>query len=55
VQLKERGRLLAVLAEGNFGPAQVWRRAGKGFDAVSAFDGGAEPLPGFARQSTFTL
>ena len=55
VQLKERGRLLAVLAGGNFGPAQVWRRAGKGFDAVSAFDGGAEPLPGFARQSTFTL
>jgi protein-L-isoaspartate(D-aspartate) O-methyltransferase len=54
-QLKERGRLLAVLADGNFGAAQVWRRAGKGFDAVSAFDAGAEPLPGFARQSTFTL
>lgn len=54
-QLKERGRLLAVLAEGNFGAAQVWRRAGKGFDAVSAFDAGAEPLPGFARQATFTF
>ena len=54
-QLKERGRLVAVLAEGNFGGAQVWRRAGKGFDAVDVFDAGAEPLPGFARQAAFTL
>src|SRR5262249_14836656 len=40
-QLKERGRLLGVLADGSLGAAQVWRRAGKGFDAVSAFDAGA--------------
>ena len=54
-QLKPRGRLVAVRAEGNFGPAQVWRRAGQGFDAVAVFDGGAEPLPGFQREAQFTL
>jgi protein-L-isoaspartate(D-aspartate) O-methyltransferase len=54
-QLKEYGRLVAVLAEGSFGGAQVWRRAGKGFDAVRVFDAGAKPLPGFARQAEFTL
>jgi len=54
-QLKGNGRLGAVLAEGSFGPAQVWRRAGKGFAGVAAFDGGAEPLPGFLRQAHFTL
>jgi len=54
-QLKERGRLLAVVAEGNFGEAQIWRRAGKGFDGVAVFDAGAEPLPGFARAQEFTF
>jgi protein-L-isoaspartate(D-aspartate) O-methyltransferase len=54
-QLKEHGRLLAVLSEGSFGPAQAWRRAGKGFDAAPLFDASAEPLPGFARQAEFTL
>jgi protein-L-isoaspartate(D-aspartate) O-methyltransferase len=54
-QLKERGRLVGVIAEGGFGGAQVWRRAGKGFDAVRVFDAGAEPLPGFAQQAEFTL
>jgi protein-L-isoaspartate(D-aspartate) O-methyltransferase len=54
-QLKEHGRLVAVLAEGSFGGAHVWRRAGKGFDAVRVFDASAEPLPGFARQAEFTL
>jgi protein-L-isoaspartate(D-aspartate) O-methyltransferase len=54
-QLKERGRLVGVLAEGGFGGAQVWRRAGKSFDAVRAFDASAEPLPGFAQPVEFTL
>lgn len=54
-QLKPLGRLVAVLADGNFGPAQVWRRAGPGFDAVAVFDAGAEPLPGFERAPQFTL
>ena len=54
-QLKERGRLLAVVAEGSFGGACIWRRAGKGFDALRTFDASAEALPGFARQAQFTL
>jgi protein-L-isoaspartate(D-aspartate) O-methyltransferase len=54
-QLKQRGRLLAVLGQESFGRACVWRRAGSGFDAVAVFDAAAEPLPGFARQGEFTL
>jgi protein-L-isoaspartate(D-aspartate) O-methyltransferase len=54
-QLKEHGRLVGVLSEGSFGAAQVWRRAGKGYDASYVFDATAEPLPGFARQAEFTL
>lgn len=54
-QLKEGGRLLAVIAEGTFGRAQIWRRAGKTFDARPAFDAAAELLPGFARAPDFVL
>ena len=44
-----------IVADGAFGRAQVWRRTGKVFDARSAFDAGAEPLPGFARNAEFSL
>ena len=54
-QLKDGGRLVAILANGVFGRAQVWRRTGKVFDTRSAFDAGAEPLPGFARNAEFSL
>jgi protein-L-isoaspartate(D-aspartate) O-methyltransferase len=54
-QLKDGGRLVAVIADGAFGRAQVWRRTGKACDARSAFDAGAEPLPGFARKAEFSL
>jgi protein-L-isoaspartate(D-aspartate) O-methyltransferase len=54
-QLKDGGRLVGVLATGEFGRAQVWRRTGKGFDAMPAFDAGAPPLPGFARKAEFVL
>jgi protein-L-isoaspartate(D-aspartate) O-methyltransferase len=54
-QLKDGGRLVAVIAEGVLGCAQVWRRSGKVFDARPVFDGGAQPLPGFARQAEFVL
>jgi len=54
-QLKDGGRLVAVASNAAFGQAQVWRRQGKLFDARPAFDAGAEPLPGFARQAEFSL
>ena len=54
-QLKDGGRLVAIIANGVFGRAQVWRRTGNVFDTRSAFDAGAEPLPGFARNAEFSL
>jgi protein-L-isoaspartate(D-aspartate) O-methyltransferase len=54
-QLKDGGRLVAVIADGAFGRAQVRQRTGRLFDSRPAFDAGAEPLPGFSRQSEFVL
>ena len=54
-QLKDGARLVAVIADGAFGRAQVWQRTGKVFDPRPAFDAGAEPLPGFARQADFVF
>ena len=54
-QLADGGRLVAVVLNGAFGQAQVWRRTGKAVDARSAFDAGADPLPGFARKAEFSL
>jgi protein-L-isoaspartate(D-aspartate) O-methyltransferase len=54
-QLEEGGRLVAILADGVLGRAQVWRRTGNTFDARPAFDAGAEILPGMARKPEFTF
>jgi protein-L-isoaspartate(D-aspartate) O-methyltransferase len=54
-QLEDGGRLVAVIADGAFGRAQVWRRTGKAFDPRPVFDAGAQPLPGFSRQVEFVL
>jgi protein-L-isoaspartate(D-aspartate) O-methyltransferase len=54
-QLKDGGRLVAIVAEGPLCRAQVWRRAGKTFDARSAFDAGAALLPGFERAVGFVF
>ena len=54
-QLKEGGRLVAIVAEGPLCRAQVWRRAGKTFDARPAFDAGAAVLPGFERAVGFVF
>jgi protein-L-isoaspartate(D-aspartate) O-methyltransferase len=54
-QLKDGGRLLAIVAGRTFGKAQVWRRQGKTFDARPVFDCGALLLPGFARRVEFAL
>jgi protein-L-isoaspartate(D-aspartate) O-methyltransferase len=54
-QLRDGGRLVAVLADGAFGRAQVWRRTGNLFDPRPVFDAGAPPLPGFSRQAEFVF
>jgi len=54
-QLRVGGRLVAVQAEDGFGQAQVWRRSATTVDVVTAFDAGAQPLPGFARKAEFSL
>src|SRR5262245_9466918 len=54
-QLKDAGRLIAIVTDGALGRAKLWRRTGKVFDARPAFDAGAPTLPGFAHQPEFVL
>jgi protein-L-isoaspartate(D-aspartate) O-methyltransferase len=54
-QLDDGGRLVAVISEGSFGCAKIWRRSGGSFDARPAFDAAAMPLPGFAVEAGFVF
>jgi protein-L-isoaspartate(D-aspartate) O-methyltransferase len=54
-QLKDGGRLLAVVAPGRYGRAQMWRRTGQSFASRAVFDVSADPLPGFAREPGFVF
>ena len=54
-QLKDGGLLAAILVDGPFSRAQVWRRGGKTFDARPAFDASAGVLPGFERPAAFVF
>jgi protein-L-isoaspartate(D-aspartate) O-methyltransferase len=54
-QLKDGGRLVAVVAEGVVGRAMQWRRLGGTFDARALFDAGAPRLPGFERKAEFVF
>ena len=54
-QLKDGGRLVAVVAEGAVGRAMQWRRLGGTFDARAVFDAGAPRLPGFERKVEFVF
>jgi protein-L-isoaspartate(D-aspartate) O-methyltransferase len=54
-QLKDGGRLVAILLEGGLGKATVWRRLGRSVDAWGAFDAAAPVLPGFERVPVFVL
>jgi protein-L-isoaspartate(D-aspartate) O-methyltransferase len=54
-QLKEGGRLLAVVVEGAVCRARVWRRTGEAFDARPAFEADAAALPGFERPAGFVF
>ena len=54
-QLKDGGRLVAILLESGLGRATVWRRLGRSVDAWGAFDAAAPVLPGFERLPVFVL
>jgi protein-L-isoaspartate(D-aspartate) O-methyltransferase len=54
-QLKDGGRLVAIVAPGSYGRVQVWRRTGSSFGSVTAFDASADALPGFAREPGFVF
>jgi protein-L-isoaspartate(D-aspartate) O-methyltransferase len=54
-QLKDGGRLVAIVSTTGFGNGTVWRRVGAAFDAVPAFDAGVPPLPGFEVVPQFVL
>jgi protein-L-isoaspartate(D-aspartate) O-methyltransferase len=54
-QLKDGGRLVAVVVEEGLGKATIWRRLGRSVDAWGAFDATAPELPGFAKAHEFVL
>lgn len=54
-QLKEGGRLVAVLGYGRTGQATVFRRSGEGISARTAFDAHVAPLPGFRKPKAFVF
>lgn len=54
-QLKDGGRLVAVLSAANGGRAILWRRSGQVYGETFGFDAAAGLLPGFARAPAFAL
>lgn len=54
-QLKEGGRLLAVVSRGPLGKATIYRMAGQNVTAQPLFDAAAPLLPGFAKPAAFVF
>lgn len=54
-QLKDGGRLVAVVVRGALSRAHVTLRAGNGFDSRPAFEAPAAPLPGFEAPAGFVF
>lgn len=54
-QLKTGGRLVAVLSEGEFGQATLFKNANGRISRRSAFDAGAPQLPGFELAKSFAF
>lgn len=54
-QLKENGRLLAILSEGRVGRAMLFERTGNVVSGRSIFDGLVAPLPGFRKERGFVF
>jgi protein-L-isoaspartate(D-aspartate) O-methyltransferase len=54
-QLKDGGRLVAMIGRGQAAAGTVYLCTGEAFSSRSVFNAGAEPLPGFRRPPTFTF
>jgi protein-L-isoaspartate(D-aspartate) O-methyltransferase len=54
-QLKDGGRLIAVVDDNGVGRAMLWRRVGGTFDRTAVFDAAAPVLPGFEREPAFVF
>jgi protein-L-isoaspartate(D-aspartate) O-methyltransferase len=54
-QLKDGGRLVAVVSEGNVGKARIYTRSGSHSAHRNSFDAGIHALPGFDVAKTFTF
>ncbi len=54
-QLRDGGRLAAIVVEGDVGKLRVWRRFGSTFASRTIVDANARPLPGFARVPGFVF
>jgi protein-L-isoaspartate(D-aspartate) O-methyltransferase len=54
-QLKDGGRLVAIVNEGGLGRATIWKRFGRSMDDRVAFDASAPELPGFQKAPAFLL
>jgi protein-L-isoaspartate(D-aspartate) O-methyltransferase len=54
-QLREGGRLVAIVVEGPLSRARVSLRAGSSFDTRPAFEAAAAPLPGFESAPGFVF
>jgi len=52
-QLKDGGRLVAVIHKEGVGSGVIWRRLGRSLDQWAAFDAAAPPLPGFEPAPAF--
>ena len=55
VQLKDGGRLVAVIAQGPVGRAMLFDKVGSSFTGRFGFNAPAPLLPGFARKPVFAL
>ena len=54
-QLKEEGRLIAILGAGRTGQGTIFRRTPKGLSGFPRFDAAAPVLPGFAKAPAFSF
>lgn len=52
-QLKDGGRLVAMISDNDFGQATLFRKAGGRISHRGEFDAGAPPIPGFEKEKTF--
>ncbi len=54
-QLKDGGRLVGIIRQGELGKGVIWRRLGRSLDRWTAFDAAAPALPGFETARAFAL